>query len=86
MYLIHEFHNVSWITEINELFHDILIYWDAPVSVLICVLSAYFVFVCTVFAQCQKDPHLMITVFPRTPSHLLAAKGKLSYLLKNVID
>ncbi len=25
------FHNLSWITEINELFHDILIYWDAPV-------------------------------------------------------
>ncbi len=31
MYLIHEFHNLSWITEINELFHEILIYWDAPV-------------------------------------------------------
>ncbi len=29
--LKHEFHNLSWITEINELFHDILIYWDAPV-------------------------------------------------------
>ncbi len=24
-------HNLSWITEINELFHNILIYWDAPV-------------------------------------------------------
>ncbi len=32
IYLIHEFHNFSWITEINELFHDILIYWDAPSS------------------------------------------------------
>ncbi len=31
IYLIHEFHNLSWITEINELFHDILMYWDAPV-------------------------------------------------------
>ncbi len=31
IYLIHEFHNLSWITEINELFHNILIYWDAPV-------------------------------------------------------
>ncbi len=31
MALINEFHNLSWITEINELFHDILIYWDAPV-------------------------------------------------------
>ncbi len=25
--------NLSWITEINELFHDILIYWDAPVYI-----------------------------------------------------
>ncbi len=24
-------HNLSWIIEINELSHDILIYWDAPV-------------------------------------------------------
>ncbi len=24
---------LSWITEINELFHDILIYWDAPVNI-----------------------------------------------------
>ncbi len=31
IYLIHEFHNLSWITEINELFHDIPIYCDAPV-------------------------------------------------------
>ncbi len=29
--LINKFHNLSWITEINELFHNILIYWDAPV-------------------------------------------------------
>ncbi len=29
--LIHEFHDLSWITEINELFYVILIYWDAPV-------------------------------------------------------
>ncbi len=33
IYLIYEFHNLSWITEINELFHDILIYWDAPVYI-----------------------------------------------------
>ncbi len=33
IYLIHEFHNLSWITEINELFHVILIYWDAPVDI-----------------------------------------------------
>ncbi len=31
IYLIHKFHNLSWITEINELFHHILVHWDAPV-------------------------------------------------------
>ncbi len=31
IYLIHKFHNLSWITEINELFHYIIIDWDAPV-------------------------------------------------------
>ncbi len=31
IYLIHKFHSLSWITEINELFHDILNYWDVPV-------------------------------------------------------
>ncbi len=39
IYLIHEFHNLSWITEINELFHDILIYWDA--TVFYCVLALF---------------------------------------------
>ncbi len=34
IYLIHEFHNLSWITEINELFHNIIIYWDAPVLLM----------------------------------------------------
>ncbi len=33
IYLIYKFHNLSWITEINELFHDILIYWGAPVYI-----------------------------------------------------
>ncbi len=32
IYLIDESHNLSWITEINELFHNILIYCDAPVN------------------------------------------------------
>ncbi len=33
IYLKHKFHNLSWITEINELFNVILIYWDAPVYI-----------------------------------------------------
>ncbi len=41
IYLIHEFHNLTWITEINELFHDILIYWDAPVCIYIYILYMY---------------------------------------------
>ncbi len=36
---VHEFHNLSWITEINELFHYILIYRDAPVY--ICSICIY---------------------------------------------
>ncbi len=36
---VHEFHNLSWITEINELFHNILIYRDAPVY--ICSICIY---------------------------------------------
>ncbi len=36
---LHKFHNLSWITEINELFHDILIYWDAPVIYFYCKLN-----------------------------------------------
>ncbi len=41
IYLIHEFHNLSWITEINELFHNILIYWDAPVFTNNYILYSY---------------------------------------------
>ncbi len=48
IYLIHEFHNLSWITEINELFHDILIYWDAPVCI-------YFFFF-------QKEQYLLFNI------------------------
>ncbi len=35
IYFIHKFHSLSRITEINELFHDIQIYWDAPVYVIV---------------------------------------------------
>ncbi len=35
--LIQEFHNLSWITEINELFHNILIYWDAAICIVILI-------------------------------------------------
>ncbi len=49
IYLIHEFHNLSWITEINELFHDILIYWDAPVHAETVLINAENSLCCLVF-------------------------------------
>ncbi len=43
IYLKHEFHTLSWITEIN--FHDIQIFWDAPVCQVchpeICLCDIY---------------------------------------------
>ncbi len=45
IYLIHEFHNLSWITGINELFHDILIYWDAPVCTYIIYILYIYIYI-----------------------------------------
>ncbi len=42
IYSVHENHNLSWVTDTNELFHDILIYWDAPV----CVCMYMYIYVC----------------------------------------
>ncbi len=39
IYVIHKFNNLIWITEINELFNDILIYWDAHVYSNVQVLT-----------------------------------------------
>ncbi len=44
---------MSWITEINELFHDILIYWDAPV----------FKPICSVVRMDQKHWHISQNIF-----------------------
>ncbi len=57
IYLIHEFQNLSWITEINELFHDILIYWDAPVNAVLfkLLLTKSLLFNKKVF-YCTFDP------------------------------
>ncbi len=51
IYLIHEFHNLSWINEINELFHVILIYWDAPVYVCMCI-CIYCIYMCICLCIC----------------------------------
>ncbi len=62
--LIHEFHNLSCITEINELFHDILIYWDAPVYIYI----YYLFFIIIIIANIDntlvyRDQFLLLTRF-----------------------
>ncbi len=66
IYLIQEFHNLSWITEINELFHDIIIYWDAPVlsgpaismCVSVCVCVCMRVCVCVHVYVVYEDTNL----------------------------
>ncbi len=54
IYLRHKFHNLSWITEINELFHNILIYWDAPV----CNLYIYCICFSTIY---QNNPNFLFS-------------------------
>ncbi len=77
IYLIHEFHNLSWITEINELFHDILIYWDAPVYIFILItlssLICMFIYkslACLILGFCLKSPTVALphNIKPR-PQH-----------------
>ncbi len=48
IYLIHEFHSLSRITEINLLSHDILIYWDAPIfsGEWVIIIFVYFIILC----------------------------------------
>ncbi len=49
IYLIHEFHNLSWITEI---------YWDAPVYVCVCVYIYIYIYILGL----SKDPVLRYQV------------------------
>ncbi len=37
MYTLYKFHFLNGISEINQLFDDILIIWPAPVYIYICV-------------------------------------------------
>ncbi len=52
IYLIYKFHNLSWITEINELFHNILIYWDAPVHYFSLYVNSIFLASDVLFNVC----------------------------------
>ncbi len=59
IYLIHEFHNLSWITEINELFHDIQIYSDAPVLYNFnCCIFVFILFVTIVDMAMKRKLHI----------------------------
>ncbi len=68
MYLIHEFHNLSWITEINLLFHDILIYWHAPVCPEACLLFYYTLKSVYLFLH-QKSTYFKGVVYVGTLGH-----------------
>ncbi len=56
IYLIHKFHNLNWITETNELFHDILIYWDASVQ----YIGVSKLIVSTVHRDADEDASLLV--------------------------
>ncbi len=59
-----QFYNLSWITEINELFHDILIYWDAPVYIYIYIkyinINIYITFI---YNKKKKKKKLYIYIY-----------------------
>ncbi len=79
IYLIHEFHNLSWITEINELFHDILIYWDAPVFFLvlsITLLNFNFIFVFSEY-KTYLNIILLVSSFKNVVIFVLENKTKI---------
>ncbi len=66
IYLIHEFHNLSWITEINELFHDILISLCVCVCVCVCV--------CCTYLRCS----LRLSISQNPPQHVGLLKKHLT--------
>ncbi len=66
IYLIHKFHSLSWITEINELFHDILIYWDAPVYKGFRATYAPLQMTCISAGQCKPHTAAVTTAWLRS--------------------
>ncbi len=44
MYTLYKFHFLNGISEINQLFDDILIIWPAPVYIYVCKDSLYSLF------------------------------------------
>ncbi len=73
IYLIHEFHNLSWITEINELFHDILIYWDAPVSIMCIYRGALY------FSYYKTALHVTAIIFHSWNHPIIKQHNRLSH-------
>ncbi len=78
IYLIHEFHNLSWITEINELFHNILI--EMHLYICICIYIYIYIYIYTytlTWQQLNAFRHLDVkTTFK--PSIRTGKKGDLS--------
>ncbi len=70
IYLIHKFHNLSWITEINKLFHDILIYWDVEICLYISL--CWYTFINDLR---YKSSEIMHTVFRDSNSQYIQRKS-----------
>ncbi len=45
MYTLYKFHFLNGISEINQLFDDILIIWPAPVCVCVCVCVCMYIYI-----------------------------------------
>ncbi len=81
IYFTHVFHNLSWITEINELFREILIYWDAPVKRCCTECAQRYVFLWDQVALKVKHTNTPPLLSPPKYS-LLSVDGKLADLIK----
>ncbi len=56
MYTLYKFHFLNGISEINQLFDDILIIWPAPVCVYICIyIYDYYYFFAMPFDTLSKQ-------------------------------
>ncbi len=49
MYTLYKFHFLNGISEINQLFDDILIIWPAPIYIYIYIYIYYFIYCGPVF-------------------------------------
>ncbi len=64
MYTLYKFHFLNGISEINQLFDDILIIWPAPVYIYIISVRQFAEFLFIVKRPCSRDGRQRILCFP----------------------